>query len=125
MSVNFHGAYAGKTVLIRFRYGFGWDEFDPAWLYELDNVALTGATNHPFLTDVNDRRICVPTPDAGADQTVAERTEATLHGVAPDLSGWPVSVRSIQLSGPAADAQRSDEPDPDLRRPPTSPPTPS
>ena len=102
VSVNFHGAYAGKTVLIRFRYGFGWDEFDPAWLYELDNVALTGATNHPFLTDVNDRRICVPTPDAGADQTVAERTEATLHGVAPDLSGWPVSVRWIQLSGPAA-----------------------
>ena len=44
----------------------------------------------------------MPAPDAGADQTVPERTEATLHGVAPDLSGWPVSVRWVQLSGPAA-----------------------
>lgn len=101
VSVNFHRAYAGKTVLIRFRYGFGWDEFDPAWLYELDNVKLTGTINHPFLTSVADRRICVPTPTAGADQTVPERTPAGLHGVANDLSGWPVSVRWVQLAGPA------------------------
>src|SRR5262249_3060290 len=33
--VNFHGAYAGKTVLIRFRYGFGWDEVRPACFLEL------------------------------------------------------------------------------------------
>jgi len=102
VSVNFHAAYAGRTVLIRFRYGFGWDEFDPAWLYELDTVAVTGTTNHPFLTNVNDRRLCVPIPSAGDDQTVAERSQATLHGSAPDLSGWPVSVRWVQLAGPAA-----------------------
>jgi large repetitive protein len=102
VSVNFHGAYAGKTVLIRFRYGYGWFEFDPAWLYELDTVALTGITNHPFLTDVGDQGICVPIPDAGPDQTVPERTQATLHGAAPDLSGSPVTVQWVQTSGPTA-----------------------
>jgi MYXO-CTERM domain-containing protein len=44
----------------------------------------------------------VPIPDAGADQTVAERTQATLHGAAPDLSGSPVTVQWVQTSGPTA-----------------------
>ncbi|HET9157327.1 MAG TPA: PKD domain-containing protein, partial [Myxococcaceae bacterium] len=102
VSVNFHAAFAGKTVVIRFRYGFGWVEFDPLWQYEVDNVALTGITNHPFLSDVPDRSICVPIPSAGEDQTVPERTQATLHGAAPDLNGTPVTVHWVQTSGPAA-----------------------
>lgn len=101
VSVNFHAAYAGKTVLIRFRYGFGWDEFDPAWLYELDNVALAGITNHPFLSDVADRALCVPIANAGPDQTVPERTQATLHGSAPDLTVETVTVHWTQTDGPA------------------------
>jgi MYXO-CTERM domain-containing protein len=99
--VNFHGAYAGKTVLIRFRYGYGWTEFDPVWLYELDNVALTGTSNHPFLTDVADRALCVPIANAGPDQTVPERTQATLHGSAPDLTVETVTVHWTQTDGPA------------------------
>jgi len=99
--VNFHGAYAGKTVLIRFRYGFGWNEFGPSFFYELDNVALTGISNHPFLTDVEDRGLCVPIANAGPDQTVPERTQATLHGSAPDLIAETVTVHWTQTDGPA------------------------
>jgi len=101
VSVNFHGAYAGKTVLIRFRYGYGWTEFGPQWLYELDTVALTGITNHPFLTDVVDRGLCKPIANAGPDQTVPERTQATLHGSAPDLQLEQSTQHWVQTGGPA------------------------
>ncbi len=101
VSVNFHGAYAGKTVLIRFRYGYGWTEFGPFWLYELDNVALTGISNHPFLTDVEDRGLCKPIANAGPDQTVPERTQATLHGTAPDLLPEVATQHWTQTGGPA------------------------
>ena len=101
VSVNFHGAYAGKTVLIRFRYGYGWTDFGPLWLYEVDSVALSGITNHPFLTDVADRGLCKPIANAGPDQTVPERTQATLHGSAPDLQLEQTTQQWVQTGGPA------------------------
>jgi hypothetical protein len=100
VSANFHAAFAGKTVLVRFRYGSPFDQFDTQWLYELDDVTVSGVTEHPFLEDVTDQAICVPIPDAGPDQEVNEQSVATLHGAATDLAG-PVTHTWTQLDGPA------------------------
>jgi MYXO-CTERM domain-containing protein len=62
---------------------------------------LAGITNHPFLSDVADRALCVPIANAGPDQTVPERTQATLHGSAPDLTVETVTVHWTQTDGPA------------------------
>ena len=101
VTVNFHAALAGKTVLVRFRYGSLFDEFDTLWVYELDDFAVTGITNTPFLKDAPDGHVCVPIPDAGADQTVNEQAQATLHGAASDLSGAITSHTWSQVAGPA------------------------
>ena len=100
VTVNFHAALAGKTVLVRFRYGSLFDDFDTLFFYELDDFAVTGITNTPFLKDSPDGHVCVPIPDAGADQTVNEQSQATLHGAATDLSGGNVTHTWSQVAGP-------------------------
>jgi MYXO-CTERM domain-containing protein len=101
VTANFHAVYAGKTVLVRFRYGSPFDGFNTQWLYELDDVQVSGVSAHPFLEDVADQKICVPIPDAGPDQVVNEQSVATLHGAAPDLSGGAVTHAWTQVDGPA------------------------
>ena len=101
VSVNFHTALAGQTVLVRFRYGSLFDDFDTLFVYELDDFQVTGITNTPFLKDAADGHVCVPVPDAGADQVVNEQATGTLHGVATDLSGGTVTHTWTQVSGPS------------------------
>ena len=49
-----------------------------------------------------------PTVDAGADQTVDERTQVALSGSAQDADGTIRSYRWTQVSGPAVDLVRAD-----------------
>ena len=100
-TVNFHGGLGTATVRVRFRYGGGFDDFNTTFLMELDNFAVTGATNTPFLKDTNDRHLCVPIPNAGPDQTVNEASTATLHGTASDLTNGTVTTAWTQTGGPA------------------------
>jgi large repetitive protein len=99
-TVNFHGGLGTATVRVRFRYGGGFDDFNTQFLFELDDFAVTGATNTPFLKDTNDRHLCVPIVDAGADQTVNEAATATLHGTATDLTSGTVTTAWTQVDGP-------------------------
>ena len=101
VSVNFHAALAGQTVLVRFRYGSLFDEGETVWVYELDDFQVSGITNTPFLKDAADGHVCVPIPDAGADQVVNEQTTGTLHGTTTDLSGGAVTHTWTQVAGPA------------------------
>jgi MYXO-CTERM domain-containing protein len=101
VSVNFHGALAGQTVRVRFRYGAVFDDFNTFFVYELDDFQVTGITNTPFLADAPDGHVCVPIPDAGADQVVNEQATGTLHGATPDLSGGTVTHAWTQVDGPA------------------------
>ncbi len=99
-TVNFHASLAGQSVRVRFRYGGGFDDFNTLFLYELDNFALTNATNTPFLEDVADQHVCVPIVSAGPDQTVNEGATATLNGSASDLAG-AITTEWTQIEGPA------------------------
>jgi uncharacterized protein (TIGR03382 family) len=101
VTANFHDKFAGKTVQIRFRYGGGFDDFNTIFLYELDDVAVTNASNTPFLTTVADGHVCVPIPNAGPDQTVNEQSTVTLSGSASDLTGGTVTHTWVQVDGPS------------------------
>jgi large repetitive protein len=101
VSVNFHTALAGQTVLVRFRYGSVFDDFNTFFVYEVDDFQVTGITNTPFLEDAADGHVCVPIADAGPDQVVNEQATGTLHGAAPDLSGGTVTHAWTQVDGPA------------------------
>ena len=99
-TVNFHGGLGTATVRVRFRYGGGFDDFSTLFLYELDNFAVSGATNTPFLEDVADQGVCVPIVSAGPDQTVNEGASVTLNGSASDQAGAVTSAWT-QTEGPA------------------------
>jgi uncharacterized protein (TIGR03382 family) len=99
--VNFHDKFGGKTIQIRFRYGAGFDDFATGFIYELDDLGVTNASNTPFLTEVADAHVCVPIPNAGPDQTVNEQSTVTLSGSASDLSGGTVTHTWTQVDGPS------------------------
>lgn len=94
-------AYAGQTVLLRFRIGSDDAVAEKGW--ELDNLAFTGIDDKPFATVVNDPNECTNTPPVltvGADQTVPEGTMVTLTATATDADNDPVTITWSQSGGP-------------------------
>ncbi|HZI11220.1 MAG TPA: myxosortase-dependent M36 family metallopeptidase [Myxococcus sp.] len=84
-TVNLGTAYAGQTVQIRFRIGSDAAVAYTGWV--IDDIAFSGITNTPFTGIVADRAVCAnraPMVDAGANQTVAERSQVSVTGTASD-----------------------------------------
>jgi len=103
-TLDFGTDYANQTVRIRFRVGT--DEFIEELGWAVDNVTVSGATAAPFLEMVAEDGVCQNrqhTVDAGADQTVDERTTVTLTGTVSDPDPTNSHVYAwTQTAGPAA-----------------------
>jgi large repetitive protein len=99
-TVNFGTTLAGKTV--RFRFRIGTDEASGDYGWDVDNIAVTGASNLPFPLIVPDAGDCtdVPTVDAGADQSVAASAAVTLGATGTDPGGKALTYAWEQVDGP-------------------------
>ncbi len=73
VTVNLGTAYAGRSVLIRFRVGT--DSLGPAEGVELRNIAASGITNTPFTALVADRQLCAHPSEV---QNLAWSSDSTL-----------------------------------------------
>jgi MYXO-CTERM domain-containing protein len=102
VTVNLGTAFANKTVRVRFRSGSDGANASTPVGFLLDNLAVTGITNTPFVKLVADRLKCVPTADAGTPITVNERTIGALSGSVTQTPGTtPPTLLWTQTSGPA------------------------
>jgi uncharacterized protein (TIGR03382 family) len=106
VTVSLGTDYAGKTVRLRFRIGTDTGTGGAGW--ELDDVAVSGATSPPFPALVNDRMICGTggvVASAGQAQRVAEGSPVGLDASASAAED-PDAVLTFawtQLSGPHVD----------------------
>jgi MYXO-CTERM domain-containing protein len=105
VSVNLGKAFAGKTVLVRFRIGS--DEAASAFGWVLDDVAFTGIVGEPFPQVVPDAQSCAPVVDhapvanAGPDQAVESGAMVTLDASeSSDPDGDELAFDWSELSGP-------------------------
>jgi uncharacterized protein (TIGR03382 family) len=99
-TVNLGAAFAGKTVLIRFRSGS--DSGGNATGFLLDNISVSGITNTPFSTVAADGLKCTPSAvSAGPAQTINERSQAQLAGTYTIAGATPPTLAWTQVSGPA------------------------
>ncbi len=98
-SIDFGTAYAGQTVLLRFRVGSDDLSFGVGW--EIDDISFTGITNAPFPQVVADRCANRPVARPGTDFSANERTAVTLDGSASsDPNGDVLSFFWRQAFGP-------------------------
>ncbi|WP_305849545.1 myxosortase-dependent M36 family metallopeptidase [Pyxidicoccus parkwayensis] len=100
-TLNLGTAYAGKTVLIRFRIGTDNGAGNTGWV--LDDISFSGITNTPFTKICDDSGVCAntaPVISAGPDVTVNERTQVSLTGSAFDADGQALSYAWARVSGP-------------------------
>ncbi|HEU4409000.1 MAG TPA: M36 family metallopeptidase, partial [Polyangiaceae bacterium] len=107
-AVNFGTTLAGKTV--RFRFRLGTDEAAGDYGWDIDNIAVTGATNLPFPLIVPDAGDCagLPAVDAGADQDVAAGAAVALGATGTDPGGKALTYAWEQLEGPEVTLQGGD-----------------
>ena len=93
---------AGQTVRVRFRLGTDQAHSDHGW--EIDNIAVIGAVNAPFLDVEEDAGNCSqpPVAEAGPEQTVESGGLVTLDGSASyDPGNDPLTFQWQQLGGPS------------------------
>ncbi|QRK11910.1 myxosortase-dependent M36 family metallopeptidase [Archangium violaceum] len=117
-TLNLGSAYAGKTVLLRFRIGSDNSAAFTGWV--LDNLSFSGITNTPFTSIVEENNVCSnrpPVANAGAGVTVAERSTVTLTGSASDVDGDSLSYSWTQVSGPAVTLSGADTLEPSFTAP--------
>lgn len=106
-------AYAGKTVLLRFRIGTDLDTGATGW--DLDDLQFEGLVNTPFSSLGAHRGMClnrVPVANAGPDQTVNERRLVTLSGSGTDPEGRPLTYEWTQTGGPLVTLSDASAPNP-------------
>lgn len=108
VTLDFGTAFAGETVLLRFRVGTDQAAGGHGW--EIDDIAFAGITNTPFAEVVDDQRLCWnPVADAGADQTVAPGQQVSLDGSGSvDPQGGTLTYGWMQLDGDAVTLDASD-----------------
>ncbi len=101
LNLDFGNALAGKSFKLRFRIGT--DPAAGAYGWEIDDINVTGATNKPFSSIVEDATSCagVPVANAGADLTVSSGDDVTLDGSkSNDPDGEPITYQWTQTAGP-------------------------
>ncbi|MBK7865063.1 MAG: myxosortase-dependent M36 family metallopeptidase [Archangiaceae bacterium] len=101
VTVDLGTAYAGKSVLVRFRIGS--DDALGLKGWEIDDLQFVGLNNRPFPTVVSDPNLCsnrAPVVTAPSTLTVNEGTQVKLTVVASDPDGEPTSLSFVQVAGP-------------------------
>lgn len=101
-TINLSNAIANKSFKVRFRIGTDPAAGETGW--DIDEIAVQGATNKPFPSIITNATNCagVPTADAGPDVTVASGDTVTLDGSnSKDPDGEPLTFKWKQLDGPA------------------------
>lgn len=102
VSLDLGSAFAGRTVLLRFRVGTDIGGSAPGWT--IDNIAFEGITNTPFTMVVPHGAVCQEPPiaNAGRDRTVASGADVILDASATtDPNGDPIAYLWTQTAGPA------------------------
>lgn len=102
VTLNLGTVLAGKLAKVRFRIGTDQNAGDHGW--EIDNIAVQGIINQPFLGYVADAGLCngVPLAVAGSDQTVESGALVTLsasESIDPD--GDAIAFQWSQEAGPS------------------------
>lgn len=113
-----------ETVRIRFRTGTG-TGFSGAQGWDVDDIALTGATSTPFWAFVTHQDVCDengPVASAGNPQSVAPKAHVTLQGSASSPTDAPLSFEWTQLSGPSVSLAGGDTATPAFDAPDTTEP---
>ena len=102
VTLDFGAAFAGQTILLRFRAGS--DQAAAAFGWEIDDIAFQGITNTPFAIVVDDATECghAPLADAGPDQTVTSGDAVALDaGASSDPDGDALAFAWAQTAGPS------------------------
>jgi hypothetical protein len=101
VTLDLGAALAGQTVRIRFRIGTDSSVGAPGWL--IDNIALVGAGNTPFIGVVPHAGNCQvpPVASAGTDRTVNGRADVILDASgSDDANDDPLTFLWTQTAGP-------------------------
>ncbi len=110
VTLDFGTRWATRDV--RFRWRLGSDQSVALDGWEVDDVAVTGVTNTPFPSQVDDATACndrAPVPDAGPDRSVRVGDDVTLDGTGTsDPDGDALTLAWTQLSGPAVALDATD-----------------
>jgi len=91
-TVNLGTAFAGQTVLIRFRIGSDLNGDDPGW--DIDDVAFSNLTGNPFNALVADRALCIDSDSDG----FADRDDCSPF----DAGTWSAPTEALDLDVGAA-----------------------
>jgi len=102
VSLDLGTKLAGKTVKIRFRIGADDGGGGPGW--DIDDVALTGITNMPFTTVVDDATPCADAGVVPVDAGAESGANGTLDGGG---SGGSVGSVDGQAAGAAGTTNRA------------------
>ncbi len=117
-TLNLNNSIANKSFKLRFRIGT--DPAAGAMGWDIDEIAVQGATNKPFPSIVSNANGCagVPKADAGADQTVSSGDTVAFDGSnSKDPDGDPLTYAWTQLDGPAISLDKPDTAQPSFVAP--------
>ncbi|MBK9259751.1 MAG: M36 family metallopeptidase [Polyangiaceae bacterium] len=101
-TLNLNSAIANQSFKMRFRIGTDPAAGETGW--DIDEIAVQGATNKPFPSIVPNATNCagLPLADAGMDVTVASGVTVKLDGSnSKDPDGDPLSYKWVQVDGPS------------------------
>ncbi len=101
-TINLSNSIANKSFKMRFRIGTDQAAGETGW--DIDEIAVQGATNKPFPSIVNNVMGCagVPKAEAGPDVTVISGDTVILNGSnSKDPDGDPLTFNWTQIDGPS------------------------